>query len=147
MTVAARLAAHHAALAATLLLAACTQQPARAAPQEPSALQRDLADYATASCFAAQQHPYLKDQGQRWAGAVMQRAHGSPDLWAPVAAAVAAELGRTGIAQAQGDGSQAAPIPLPVMTCSAIAAAAPVRTAIDTAARALAADYAAQPSG
>lgn len=123
-------------------LAACGS-PAPVPPSTvPSALDRDLAAYAAASCFAALPQPFLKEQGERWAGAVIQRGHGSPEQWIPVADAVAAGVKRAGIAQGQGDGPQAPPVPLPVMTCGEITQAATVRAAIATAHRALTADYA-----
>ncbi len=129
-----------------LALAASASTAAVAASPEPPTLHRDLADYATATCFAAQQNAYLKDQGQRWVGAVMQRAHGPVEQWTSIADAVTAELKASGIAVGQGEGPQSATIPLPVMTCGQIAATATVRAAIDRAASALAADYAAQPT-
>ncbi len=128
-----------------LTVAVAIARPATAAPDR-SALQRDLVDYAMASCFAAQPDPYLKDQGQRWAGAVMQRAHGPVELWTPVADAVARELGRTGIGGAQPDRPGLPGIPLPVMTCGEITETPSVRMAIETAARALRADYANRPN-
>ncbi len=129
----------------SLALAACNST-ATAAKPDTVQLHRDLADYATATCFAAQQNAYLKDQGERWAGAVMQRAHGPVEQWTAVADAVAAELKARGIAAGQGEGPQSATIPLPVMTCGQIAATATVRAAIERAASALAADYAPQPT-
>ncbi len=98
--------------------------------------------YAAASCFAALPQLFLKQEGEPWAGAVIQRGRGGPEQWIPVVDAVAAELKRAGIVQGQGDGPQSPTMPLPVMTCGEITRAATVRAAIATAHRALAADYA-----
>ncbi|WP_230632325.1 hypothetical protein [Sphingomonas sp. Leaf37] len=130
-----------AVILAVLPLAPCSAAAAVPPSTVPSALDRDLAAYAVASCFAAMPQPHLKEQGERWAGAVIQRGHGSPEQWSPVADAVAAELKRAGIAQGQGDGPQAPTVPLPVMTCGEITHAATVRAAIAIARRALTVDY------
>lgn len=119
------------------LLVGCSGQPQPAKP----AARDDLVQYATASCFAFQQNPYLKDQGERWAGAVVQNARGPVEKWTPVANAVKAELARSGVAQGQGEGPQAPTVPLPVMTCGRIATTSAVGSAIDGAAQALAEDY------
>jgi len=112
-----------------------------AAPSPPTPLQRDLAGYATASCFAALPQPLLRKQGERWAGAVIQRGHGAIEAWASLARAVTKELKRTGLDQGLGDGPDSAPTPLPVMTCGEITARPAVRAAMAQAAKALAKDY------
>lgn len=106
-------------------------------------LRSALVEYATASCLAFQPNEYLKDQGERWAGAIMQNARGPAGKWTPVADAVRAELSRSGVAQGQGAGPQAPTVPLPVMTCGRIAAAPAVHRSIDIATHALVAAYAA----
>ncbi|WP_106515620.1 hypothetical protein [Allosphingosinicella deserti] len=128
-----------------LLLATCIETPASAISPETMQVERDLVDYAMASCFAAQQNAYLKDQGRRWAGAVMQRAHGPVEQWTVVADAVEAELARSGIGKSKPDGPHGASVPMPLMACVHIPDATDVRAAIAIAARALSADYAAQP--
>lgn len=119
------------------VLAGCSGQPQPAKP----AARDDLVQYATASCFAFQQNPYLKDQGERWAGAVVQNARGPVEKWTPVVNAVKAELARSGVAQGQAEGPQALTVPLPVITCGRIATTSAVGIAIDRAAKALAEDY------
>jgi hypothetical protein len=128
--------------ASLVLLTSCGGHAAPVGVDGPSPLHDDLVGYAMASCLAIQPNDYLKDQGQRWAGAIMQDAHGPVEAWAPVATAVKAELGRSGIARGQGDGPTAAAVPLPVMTCGRIATTPAVRQAIAVAAKALARDYA-----
>lgn len=129
------------AIGLAVLLTACGGQTPALSGDAPVALHDDLIGYATASCLILQDNPYLQDQGQRWAGAIMQGAHGGTEKWAPVAAAVKTEFVTSGVAQGQGEGPQAPTVPLPVMTCARIAAAPVVRKAIDLAARSLAADY------
>jgi hypothetical protein len=133
-------------LMAFVLLAGCSDRPAPTKTETVSALRDDLVAYAMASCFTYQNNAYLKEQGWRWAGAIMQNAHGPVEKWAPVAAAVKAELARSGIAQGQGEGPRAPTLPLPVMTCGEIAAAPPVRQAVEVAMKALAKDDRATPA-
>ena len=124
-----------------VLLGGCGEQPMPAKAETPAVLHEDVVAYAMASCFAYQQNASLKDPGERWAGAIMQRAHGPAEKWTPVADAVKAELARSGIAQGQGEGPQSPAISLPVMTCGQIANLAAVRRSIETASKALAQDY------
>jgi hypothetical protein len=123
------------------LLAGCSGQSQPVKAKTKPAARDDLVQYATASCLAFQQNEYLKDQGERWAGAVMQNAHGPIEKWTPVADAVKAELARSGVAQGRGEGPQSPTVPLPVMTCGRIAATPTVSRSIDAAANALVDDY------
>lgn len=123
------------------LLAGCSGQPQPVKAETNPAAHDDLVQYATASCFAFQQNEYLKDQGERWAGAIMQNARGPVEKWTPVADAVKAELARSGVAQGQSEGPQSPTVPLPVMTCGMIATTTAVSRSIDAAAKALAEDY------
>ncbi len=41
---------------------------------------RDIEGYAIASCLASQSDPYLKDQGDAWASAIIQRMKGDIDV-------------------------------------------------------------------
>jgi hypothetical protein len=132
-----------AAIGLAMLLTACGGHGTAPGGDMPAALRDDLVGYATASCLLLQDNSYLQDQGQRWAGAIMQNAHGGVEKWAPVAAAVRAELATSGVAQGQGEGPRAPTTPLPVMTCGRITSTPIVRRAIDLAARSLAADYSA----
>lgn len=122
-------------------VAACHDRSA-SAPLVSVQLQRDTIDYAMASCVASQPQPFLKDQGERWANAVIQRGHGAIEHWSRIADAVEIELKRSGIAQGQGDGSQAETVPLPVMTCGEITDRPRVQAAIAIARRTLSSDYA-----
>ena len=132
-------------LATITLAAAAFAGAATQTPRDPAGPERDLTRYAMAACLAAQDQPYLKDQGQRWASGLIELGHGPVEAWLPVAQAVTAELARTGVGMSKPDGPLHPSVPTPLMTCGHIADAPLERAAIDTAARALAADYAAQP--
>jgi hypothetical protein len=129
------------AITILFVLAGCSGDAAPVGAMAPSTVHDDLVAYATASCFAVQPNDYLKDQGQRWAGAIMQGARGAVEKWEPVAAAVKAELASSGVAQGQGEGPMAPTVALPVMTCGTIATTSSVRRSIAVAERALAGDY------
>lgn len=129
------------ALAAALVLTACAGTGSASAPAGASALDRDLAAYASASCLTLQDNAYLRDQGQRWASAVIQRGGGAIEPWTAVADAVAAELRRSGVAEGQPETPSAPGVPLPVLTCGEIAAAPAVAAAITAARTALAPAY------
>lgn len=131
-------------LLATISLAAA----AVAGAPDPSShatarAERDLTRYAMAACLAAQNEPMLQDQGWRWAAGLVEGGHGPIEAWTPVAEAAAIELARSGVGMGKPDGPSSPSIPMPLMTCGQIADAPSVRAAIDTAARALAPDYAA----
>ena len=127
------------------LVAGCSGGALPAKADKKPAARDDLVEYATASCFAFQQNGYLKDQGERWAGAVLQHAPGPVAKWTLVADAVKAELARAGVGQGQGEGPQAPTVPMPVMTCWRIATMPSVSRSIDAAVRALAGDYGVEP--
>jgi hypothetical protein len=105
------------------------------------ALARDVAAYATASCFAALDDPFLRDQGQLWAGGVVQRGEGPIEALIPLADAVRAELERSGVGQGKPDGSHAPSKPMPVMTCGEIVHAPAVAAGMARAETALRSAY------
>ncbi len=132
-----------AAVLVLTLVTGCAASPHPVARRTVPDLRGALVEYAAASCLAFQPNEYLKDQGERWAGAIMQNARGPAGKWTSVANAVRAELSRSGVAQGQGSAPQAPIIPLPVMTCGRITDTPSVCRSIDIAAHALATDYAA----
>ncbi len=119
------------------LLGGCATAPLA----ERDVVARDVAAYAMASCFAMQDQPYLRDQGERWASGVIQRGEGPIEAWTPIAQAVRAELARSGIGQGKPERPTEPSIPLPVLTCGEIGDAPAVRAAMVRARAALAADY------
>jgi len=98
---------------------------------------RDMEGYAIASCLAYQEHPYLKDQGDAWASAVVQSSQLTIDVMTEISAAVRQEMAkgrmpmmRSELNIAQGkDPSKA----LPILYCVEMVDAPLVRAAIEDA--------------
>lgn len=127
---------------ASCLLAALAACAAAAAPAVArGAALRDVEGYAIASCLAAQDSPYLKDQGDGWASVIVQRGKGDLRVFAAVAAAVKAELAKGDMAIIRTEAGPAADKPLPVLYCGEIIDKAGVRAAINEAAAKLRAAY------
>jgi hypothetical protein len=113
---------------------ACTDARAR------DALHRDVESYAIASCLVAQDQPYLRDQGDAWGSAIIQRAKGELAALTTVAEAVKVELAKGNMAVIHSE-LELKSKTLPVMYCSEILDAPSVRTVIDTAIKKLRAAY------
>src|SRR6185436_9376363 len=77
-----------------LFVAAGSAVMSTACAADRSAVELDVEGYAIASCLAAQDQPYLKDQGDGWASAIIQRSKGAPDAFVAVGTAVKAELAK-----------------------------------------------------
>jgi len=83
-----------------------------------SALDRDLDDYAISTCLLETDNTALKEQGGRWAGAIVQRSHGPIEAFSLIADAVRAEIKEKGFAQGHDDGPIASgAIAMPMLTC------------------------------
>ena len=77
----------------TMMLSACNATfPIKAIDR--SAVRRDVESYAIASCLAYQKQPYLKEQGDGWASAIVQRSEGDINALIVVAQAVKAEVAK-----------------------------------------------------
>ena len=122
-------------------LSGCATAVVSQAQVSSSALIRDTTAYAVASCFSALPDAFLRDQGYRWAGGIIERGSGPMEAWTPIAEAVKAELKRGGIGQGKPEGPDAPNVALPVMTCGEIADAPGVAAAIATVREALAGAY------
>jgi hypothetical protein len=120
-------------MVAAVICAAASVTQARAR----TAVQRDVEGYAVASCLVAQDQPYLKDQGDGWASAIIQRSKGGLDAFTAVAAAVKAELAKGYPAVIHSESEPMKDKLAPVMTCGEIIDAPPVRAAIDKTVRKL----------
>jgi hypothetical protein len=121
---------------AVALLAATTSDAATSASDAHArtAVRRDVEGYAIASCLAAQDQQYLKDQGDGWASAIIQRGKGSLDAFTGIASAVKAELAKANMAVIRRE-NETKDKPLPIMYCSEIIDAPSVRAAINNALR------------
>jgi hypothetical protein len=122
-------------LLATASYAATSATDARAR----GTVQRDVEGYAIASCLVAQDQSYLKDQGDGWASAIVQRGKGSLDAFTGVASAVKAELAKGNMAVIRSEKTKDKP--LPVMHCGEIIDAPSVHAAINKAVRRLPPSY------
>jgi hypothetical protein len=109
--------------------------------QARTAVERDVEGYAIASCLAAQDQSYLKDQGNGWASAIIQRGKGDIGPLKAVTAAVNAELAKGDMAIIRSEKDSMKDMVLPVMYCGEIIDAPPVHGAIKKAVKALAPDY------
>jgi hypothetical protein len=109
-----------------------------------SAVQRDVEGYAIASCLAVQDQPYLKDQGDGWASAIIQRAKGGLDALTAVAAAVKAEVARGQMAVIHSETGPMMDKTLPVLYCAEIIDAPSIQAAINKAIKKLASSYRSQ---
>ncbi|MBR0848041.1 hypothetical protein JQ543_09845 [Bradyrhizobium diazoefficiens] len=122
---------------AGVLLAVAVANPAGAR----TALQRDVEDYAVASCLANQDQAYLRDQGDGWASVIVQRAKGGLEPLKAVAAAVKTELAKGNMPVIRSESEPGKGKALPVLYCSEIVDAPAVRAAVDAAMKKLAASY------
>jgi len=104
-------------------------------------VQRDVEGYAIASCLVAQGRSDLKDQGDGWASAIIQRSRGGLDSLTAVAAAVRAELAKGNMAMIRGETDPTKQNSLPIMYCAELIDTPSVRAAIDKAEKSLARSY------
>lgn len=104
-------------------------------------LRRDVEGYAIASCLVAQDQPALKDQGDGWASAIVQRSRGGLDQFTAVTAAVRAELVKGNMATIRSETEPGNEKRLPIMYCAELIDTPSVRAAIDKAVKGLARFY------
>lgn len=94
---------------------------------------RDAEGYVVASCLSFQSQPYLKDQGDAWSSAIVQRMKGNLDVLASLANQVKREIAKGDMAvirQETGNGIDKA---LPILYCSEMIDRPSVRAAIQDA--------------
>jgi hypothetical protein len=110
-----------------------------------SALDRDLDGYAVSTCLMETDNAALKDQGARWAGAIVQRSHGPIEAFSRVADAVRVEIKENGFAQGHDDGPVATgAISMPMLTCGEVTDQPKVAHAMSKAKAALRKHYSAR---
>lgn len=85
-----------------------------------SSVERDLRGFAMATCFVVQDEPFLKDQGDAWASAIIQRMSFSPEILHELVAVVRSEVDSAGVAIMRSESPGAEDKNLPVMFCSEI---------------------------
>lgn len=114
----------------TGLLATVAVAVPLAAAVRPAAV-RDVEGYAVATCLAAQRDPVLKQQGEGWASAIIERGRGGVEQLRPVQSAVTKALAQSGVAVMRQDGPWPSDLALPAMTCGEIIDRPAVRAAVD----------------
>lgn len=112
-----------------------------AAARPRAAVERDVEDYAVATCLTKQNEPFLKEQGDLWADAIVQRSHGPIEDFSSVADAVIADVTKKPIALARQESDPMHAKPVPILFCAEIVDDKPVRAAIDKAIKKLAPEY------
>ncbi len=113
------------------VLLASTIVSAAVSPSGRTPALRDAEGYAIASCFFGQKQPYLKDQGDGWASAIIQRGSGDLDALGAISAAVKQELAKRDMAVIRTDAG--ADKAIPVLYCGEIIDRPRVRAAINLA--------------
>ena len=106
-----------------------------------SAVLRDVQDQAVASCLSKQSVLYLREQGQFWAEAIVQRGHGNLSELRRVDQAVEAEIARATLPVYRVDGPRPRDEVLAVAFCHDIIDRPAVRSSIKEAYKALARSY------
>lgn len=129
-----------AVLVLALLVAGCATTADRIGVPRPDVL-RDVEGYAIASCLVKQDQSYLRDQGDAWASAVVQRGHGDIEVFTDLAKQVAAEVAQGNMFIARDETNPGAGKALPLVYCSEIIDQPAVRAAIQKSAAALTAAY------
>jgi hypothetical protein len=130
----------HIATPLSVLIAGCLAMSISDA-QARSAVQRDVEGYAIASCLTEQKEPYLSDQGDGWASAIVQRSHGGLEPFKAVTAAVEAELAKGHMAVIRDETQPMKGVTLPIAYCAEIIDVPSVHAAIEKAVKQLAQSY------
>lgn len=121
-------------------LSACATTPnAAASGRDP--VRRDVEGYAIASCLTYQQQPYLKDQGDGWASAIIQRSRGDLDALTAVAEAVKTEVAKGNMSVIRVETGPKHEKALPIAYCFLILDTPSVHTAVENTIKKLAASY------
>jgi len=115
-----------------VLVAGCAAKVDTAGAPRPKVL-RDVEGYAIASCLVHQAQPYLKDQGDAWASAVIQRGKAPVEALATIHDAVKREIARGDMAVIRAETGPQKDKALPVLYCGEIIDSPPVRAAIQKA--------------
>jgi len=115
-----------------LAVAGCATQVEPVGAPRPKVL-RDVEGYAIASCLTHQAQPYLKDQGDAWASAVIQRGKAPVEALAAIHDAVKREIARGNMAVIRAESGPRRDKALPVLYCSEMIDSPPVRAAIQKA--------------
>lgn len=121
-------------------LTACAATPISKKSERDTA-RRDVESYAIASCLTFQQQPYLRDQGDGWASAVIQRSKGELEELTAVANAVQKEVSKGNMTLIRVESGSESEIALPIAFCFDILNSHSVHAAVEDAIWKLAQSY------
>jgi len=96
-------------------------------------VRRDAESYAMASCFFYQKHPYLKEQGDAWAGTIVQGSQLTIDAMEEIYTAVRQEIAKGKMPVAYSELGDERDRTMPVLYCVEIADNSLICTAIENA--------------
>jgi len=92
---------------------------------------RDMEGYAIASCLAYQEHPYLKDQGDAWASAVVQGSQLTIGAMIEISDAVRQEVAKGEMAMIRNEAKGVGSKEMPIRYCVEITGKPLIRATID----------------
>lgn len=110
-------------------MAGCTMHPASLSNVNHQVL-KDIESYAIASCLCNQADPYLKQQGDAWASAIIQRTNITLETLTSISAQIDnyAGGGQTALVRSEAPGEKDKSLPL--MFCYEIVEKSEIRAAI-----------------
>jgi hypothetical protein len=106
-----------------------------------NAASRDVEEYAIASCLFYQQQPFLKDQGDGWASAIIQRSKGGLDAFTAVADAVKMEISKGNMVVIRAENEPGHEKALPIAYCFGLLTTASVELAVEKATKQIESSY------
>ena len=127
-------------LLSVFVLNACTMNANNFAIDKHQAV-RDLQEYAIASCLFNQESPFLRDQGDSWASAIIQRSRGALEHFTAVADVVKAEVSKGNMVVVRAENEPGHEKPLPIAYCVALLDTVSVRDAVNKAAKKIESAY------
>jgi len=96
-------------------------------------VRRDAESYAIAACLANQKHPYLKEQGDAWAGEVVQGSQLTIEAMAEISEVVRQEIAKGGMPVAYSELGDERDRTMPILYCVEITENSLVRASIENA--------------
>ena len=101
----------------------------------------DVSDYALASCYAFQDEPYLKDQGDAWASVIIQRMKGDPSRLLSLVEVIKQQIDKKSMAVMRSELEPEQDKRLPVLYCNDIVHSTEVEAEIIDSSRKLESAY------
>jgi hypothetical protein len=120
-------------LLAALATCGCTENDRKTASAVRQEALRDIESYAVGSCLAYQNHPYLKDQGDAWASAIIQRSQVNLDVFGRISSRIEAENKKGDMVVVRSETQPSGDLELPLLYCHQIIDQPAVRAEINKA--------------